>query len=157
MVDITAQKRAEEAQRKSDEWLQFAQNAAGVGIFDLDLKSGEARISEGQFRLFGLDPSAKPPSREEWRMLVHPEDREPMDRHYELALPGVQPSEEYRIVWPDGSIHWLLAKSTVLFDEAGRPTRQVGVNVDVTSRVRAEKALNQFFSASPTPMVDLGL
>jgi PAS domain S-box-containing protein len=157
MVDITARKRAEEGQRKSDEWLGFAQNAAGVGIFDLDLKTGEARVSEGQFRLYGLGPASKGPSREEWRKLVHPEDRERMDRQHELALSGVQPSgEKYRIVWPDGSVHWLFSQPTVFFDEAGRATRLVGVSVDITGRVRAETALDQFFSASPTPMAIAG-
>jgi len=157
MVDITARKRAEEAQRKSDEWLSIAQNAAGVGIFDLDLKTGEARVSEGQFRLYGLGPASKGPSREEWRKLVHPEDRERMDRQHELALSGVQPSgEKYRIVWPDGSVHWLFSQPTVFFDEDGRATRLVGVSVDITGRVRAETALDQFFSASPTPMAIAG-
>ena len=91
MTDITARKRAEEAQRKSDEWLSFAQNAAGVGIFDLDLNADQARVSEGQFRLFGLDPAGKWPSREEWGEMVHPEDRARMDRQHELALSGLQP------------------------------------------------------------------
>ena len=157
MVDITARKRAEEAQRQSDEWLSIAQNAAGVGIFDLDLNADRARVSEGQFRLFGLDPAGPWPSREEWRKLVHPEDRERMDRQHELALSGLQPpGMEYRVVWPDGSTHWLFTRRTVSFDEAGKPARVVGVNVDITGRVRAETALYQFFSASPTPMAIVG-
>jgi PAS domain S-box-containing protein len=157
MVDITARKRAEEAQRKSDEWLSFAQNAAGIGIFDLDLKAGQARVSEGQFRLLGLDPAGPWPSREEWRKLVHPEDREFMDRQHQLALSGLQPAGvEYRVVWPDGSIHGLFSQHTVFFDDAGSPARLVGVNVDITGRVRAETALEQFFSASPTPMAIWG-
>ena len=153
MTDISARKSAEEGQRKSDEWLSFAQNAAYVGIFDLDLKAGRTRVSEGQFRLFGLDPAGQLPSHEEWRNLVHPEDRERIDRQHEMALSGLQPpGAEYRVVWPDGSIHWLFSRRTVFFDEAGRPARVVGVNVDITGRVRAETALHQFFSASPTPM-----
>lgn len=157
MVDITARKRAEEAQRKSDEWLNCTQNAAGVGIFDLDIRTGQARVSEGQFRLYGLDPSGTWPSHEGWLKLVHPEDRERMDLPHELMFPGAQlTGTEFRIVLPDGSIRWLLSRATAFFDDAGRPTRLVGVNVDVTSRVQAETALNQFFSASPTPMAIWG-
>jgi len=157
MTDIASRKRAEESLRKSDEWLGFAQHAAAVGIFDLDLKTGEAQASEGQFRLYGLDPAGKWPSHEGWRQLVHPEDRERMDREIELAISGAQVSgEEFRIVWPDGSIHWLCGQPTAFFDEAGTATRVVGANVDVTSRVRAETVLNQFFSASPTPMAIWG-
>ena len=157
VADIAPLKRAEESLRKSDEWLGFAQRAAGVGIFDADLKTGETRASEGQFLIYGLDPAAKWPAREEWRKLIHPEDRDRMDCGLELAQLGAQfPGTEFRIVWPDGSIHWLLSQMKVFFDEAGTATRQVGVNVDVTSRVRAETVLNQFFSASPTPMAIWG-
>jgi PAS domain S-box-containing protein len=157
MTDIASRKRAEELLRKSDEWLGLAQRAAGVGIFDADLKTGETRVSEGQFLIYGLDPAGKWLSHEEWLKLIHPEDRDRVDRRLGLALSGAQfPGTEFRIVWPDGSIHWLLSQLKVLFDEAGTAMREVGVNVDVTSRVRAETVLSQFFSASPTPMAIWG-
>ncbi len=157
MTDIASRKRAEESLRKSDEWLGLAQRAAGVGIFDADLKTGETRVSEGQFLIYGLDPAGKWLSHEEWLKRIHPEDRDRMDRRLKSALSGTQfPGTEFRVVWPDGSIHWLLSQLKVFFDEAGTATRQVGVNVDVTSRVRAETVLNQFFSASATPMAIWG-
>jgi len=157
VTDIASRKRAEESLRKSDEWLGLAQRAAGVGIFDADLKTGETRVSEGQFLIYGLDPAGKWLSHEEWLKLIQPQDRDRVDRWLGLALSGAQfPGTEFRIVWPDGSIHWLLSQLKVFFDEAGTAMRQVGVNVDVTSRIRAETVLNQFFSASSTPMLVLG-
>ena len=157
VADIAPRMRAEELLRKSDEWLGFAQQVTGVGIFDADLRTGETRVSEGQFLIYGLDPAGKWPAHAEWRKLIHPEDRERMDRELELAQSGGQfPGTQFRIVWPDGSIHWLLSQMKLFFDEAGTAARQVGVNVDVTGRVHAETALNQFFSASPTPMAIWG-
>jgi PAS domain S-box-containing protein len=157
VADLAPLKRAEDSLRKSHEWLGFAQRAAGVGIFDADLKTGETRVSEGQFLIYGLDPAGKWPSHEEWLKLVHPEDRDRIDRELESAQSGAQfPRTEFRIVWPDGSIHWLLSQLKVFFDEGGTAARQVGVNVDVTGRVYAETVLNQFFSASPTPMAIWG-
>ena len=153
MADISPQKCAEEALRKSDEWLSFTQRLGSVGLFDLDLETGEARVSAAQLGIYGLDPVAKWPSHEEWRKMVHPEDLARMDREIELAISGATvPGTEFRIVWPDGSIHWLFGRPNVSFDEAGKAVRLVGVNFDITSRVTAEAALNQFFSASPTPM-----
>jgi PAS domain S-box-containing protein len=153
MADISLQKSAEEALRKSDEWLRLTQRIGSVGLFDLDLTTGEARASAAQFGIYGLDPAAKWPSHEEWRKMVHPEDVARMDREIELAISGATvPGTEFRVVWPDGSIHWLFGQPNVSFDEAGKPVRLVGVNFDITSRVRAEAVLNQFFSASPTPM-----
>jgi len=157
LTDITSRKRCEEALRKSNEWLEFVQRAAGVGIFDLDLRTGEARVSEGHFRNYGLDPAGKWPSHEGWRQMVHPEDRGRMDREIESTIAGTQPpGTEFRIVWPDGSVHWLFGQPKAFFDESGRATRLVGANFDITGRVRAEAILNQFFSSSPTPMVVWG-
>ena len=157
VADVAPLKRAEESLRKSDEWFGFAQRAAGIGIFDADLKTGETTVSEGQFLIYGLDPAGKFPAHEEWRKLIYPEDRERLDRELKLAQSGGQfPGTQFRIVRPDGSIHWLFSQMKVFFDEAGTATREVGVNIDVTSRVQAETALNQFFWASPTPMAIWG-
>ena len=48
---------------------------------------------------------------------------------------------EWRVVWPDGSVHWIAGRWQVLMDESGEPLRMVGVNADVTERKRAEQAL----------------
>jgi PAS domain S-box-containing protein len=157
ITDVTHQKRVEQSLRKSNEWLNLAQRAAGVGIFDADFETGETRMSEGQFLIYGLDPAGQRLSHEEWRKLVHPEDLGRMDRWLESARSGAQDqATEFRIVWPDGSIHWLLSQLKVFFDEAGKATHQVGVNIDVTSRVHADTVFNQFFLASPTPMAIWG-
>ena len=157
MEDISPQTSAEEALLQSDERLGVLQRIGSVGLFDLDLKTGEARASREQFRLYGLDPAGKWPSHEEWRKMVHPADLARMDHDIELAVSGASvPGTEFRIVWPDGSIHWLFGQPNVCFDKAGKATHLVGASFDITSRIDAETALNQFFSASPTPMVILG-
>jgi PAS domain S-box-containing protein len=158
MADIAAQKRAERTLTRTNEWLNFAQNAAGVGIFDLDLETGETAISEGHARLLGLDPADRASAQQDWHKAVHPEDRERIDRQMEAAQSGTQPAPEtYRVIRQDGSIHWLHTQPAAFFDEAGRATRLIGATVDITSRVRAETALNQFFSASPTPLAVWGM
>jgi len=50
-------------------------------------------------------------------------------------------TEEWRVVWPDGSVHWIAGRWQVLMSESGEPLRMLGVNVDVTERKRAEEAL----------------
>ena len=50
---------------------------------------------------------------------------------------------EFRVVWPDGSVHWLLGKGQVFLDDAGRPIRLAGVSLDITERKEAEEALRQ--------------
>jgi signal transduction histidine kinase len=48
---------------------------------------------------------------------------------------------EWRVVWPDKSVHWILGRWQVLRNESGEPLRMAGVNIDVTERKRAEQAL----------------
>ena len=45
---------------------------------------------------------------------------------------------EWRVVWPGGSIHWILGRASVL--RAGEPERLIGINIDVTERKHAERA-----------------
>jgi len=50
---------------------------------------------------------------------------------------------EFRVVWPDGSIHWLLGKGKVFLDDSGTAVRMAGVNLDITDRKRAETNLRE--------------
>ena len=155
--DITEQKRAEEALRNSEEWLKTAQNAAGIGIWDWDAGSGEIRASGTQFRLFGLEPGSRFPIGEEFLRLIHPEDRQRIDGEMRLALAGRGPGElQFRVIWPDGSVHWLLTRGRAFLDEAGKTVRFIGANVDITGRIRAEAALENFFNLSPSPLAVCG-
>ncbi|MEO8370773.1 MAG: PAS domain S-box protein, partial [Candidatus Solibacter sp.] len=155
--DITQRKNTEDALRRSEEWLIASQAAAGVGIWDGGSNSGSTRASAEQFRLFGLDPADVFPAEEAFLKMIHPADRERLSRELEAAYTGQAPYEtQFRVVWPDGSVHWLLAKGQMLPDSAGKPSRFIGANVDITSRVRAEMAFEQFFNLCPTALALVG-
>jgi two-component system, cell cycle sensor histidine kinase and response regulator CckA len=142
ITDVTAQKRAEEELRVSRERLELAQSAAGIATYDWDLRENVGHGSREFNPLYGLPPSDIGPSIEEWRQLIHPEDRERVLAEREQTLHGGDPcNNEFRVVWPDGTLHWLLAKGKLLRDSEGNPVRMVGVNMDITERKRAEVAL----------------
>ena len=46
-------------------------------------------------------------------------------------------------MWRDGSVHWIAARWQVLKDEAGKPLRMIGVNMDITDRKQAEELSRQ--------------
>jgi PAS domain S-box-containing protein len=130
------------ALRDSEERLRLATSLAGIGTWDWDLTTDEAVNSESYFRLYGIDPSTRPPSMDEWLDRVHPDDRARMRELTEQGLrSGVLREAEFRVVWPDGSVRWLLGKGRVFHDETGRRTRMIGVSLDITERKRAELAL----------------
>ena len=142
--DITEKIDAERALRESERRLVLAQNAAHLGIWDRDLRIDEIVTSGEYYKLYGLASGHPPLTYEAWLSLIHPEDRE---RVRGLMQDTVKRSRvwdaEFRVVWPDGSIHWLLGKGTVFLDEAGNPIRIMGVNLDITERKEAAAALRE--------------
>jgi two-component system, cell cycle sensor histidine kinase and response regulator CckA len=140
--DITEKIQAERALRDSEQRLMLAQNAAQLGVWDRDLRANEIVISGKYDKLYGLPTGHRPLTYEEWLNLIHSEDRE---RVRELMSDTIKRTHvwdaEFRVVWPDGSIHWLLGKGTVFLDNSGRPVRITGVNLDITERKQAAAAL----------------
>ncbi len=75
--------------------------------------------------------------------MIHPHDRERVIELTQEMMRTGQPAEgEWRVVWPDGSVHWIAGRGQVLMDESGKPSRRLGVNMDITERKRAEAALS---------------
>jgi len=74
--------------------------------------------------------------------LLHPDDRPGVAELVRSAMKTGEPTKgEWRVVWPDGSVHWIVGRFQVFMNEAGEPSRMVGVNTDVSERKRAEQAL----------------
>jgi two-component system, cell cycle sensor histidine kinase and response regulator CckA len=142
--DITEKIEAERALRESQQRLRLAQNAAHLGVWDRDLRTGKMAIFGEYTRLYGLAADHPPLTHEEWLSLIHPADRE---RVQELVRDMLQQTgvwdTEFRVVWPDGSVHWLLGKGTAFYDDSGRAARIAGVNIDITERKRVEEALRE--------------
>ena len=132
--DLTDQKCAEAAARTSEERMKFTLDAAGIGLCYRD--PDEAYVSERQFRLYGLEPSDEWISRDRWLQSIHPDDRERVQEQQRLAIEAGAPYDvQFRVLWPDGSVHWLLNQGRS-FDEAGM-VRRAEITLDVTEREQA--------------------
>lgn len=142
--DITERVQIEEDLRKREEQLEIAQNAAGVGLWERDLRTATA-VTSGQYaRLRGLPPDQRRITHEEWVAMTHPDDRERLLVDFQACVERTHIwDKEYRVVWPDGSVHWLLTKGRVFLDEAGLPVRMAGATLDITKRKQAEQALRE--------------
>ena len=142
--DITEKIQAEHALRHSEQRLALAHSAAELGVCEWDLSTNGFAHSEEYARLYGLAADHPPLTREELRKRIHPDDRERVQAYIKEALEQAQAWKiEYRVVWPDGSVHWLLSKGAVFHDASGRPVRMMGVVLDITERKRTEEALRQ--------------
>lgn len=94
--------------------------------------------------LYGLAPGEFGRTQPAWENLVHPDDRSQAVRLVEQAFETGAPTQgEWRVMWPDGSVHWLAGRWQVFKDESGMPLRMTGVNLDITERKWAEEALRE--------------
>jgi PAS domain S-box-containing protein len=123
--------------------LNLAQKAARIGFFEWIIPTNENVWSEELEALYGLPPGGFGGGYEGWRQCVHPEDLPRAEEDVQRSLADGEFFSEWRAVWPDGGVHWLRAQGKVLFDEAGRPERMIGINMDVTRRREAEESLRQ--------------
>ena len=67
-----------------------------------------------------------------------------MQRRAQLLAEGGPGDIEFRVVWPDGSVHILFGRSTVVYDELGQAIRVYGTNVDITERKKAEEDIRRY-------------
>ncbi|MEH2069277.1 MAG: PAS domain-containing protein [Nostoc sp.] len=149
-TDITEQQaalddrqQAETKLRESEERIRLATNAAEVGMWFWNLTAEELIWTDKCKQLFGLSLEAEI-SYEIFFKYIHPEDRLSVEEALARSLAAKVDCEiEYRIIWPDGSIHWIDAKGRFFYDTDGKALRMMGTAQDITQRKQAENTLRQ--------------
>ncbi|MGL4375438.1 MAG: PAS domain-containing sensor histidine kinase [Microcoleaceae cyanobacterium] len=142
--DITDRKEAENALKISEEQLRLALNAAKMGTWDWNLITGEIIWSEWHAKLLGLELENFGATYEAFARCVHHEDMEELNQRVEIArVTHSEYENEFRVIWPDGSIHWIEARGKFFYNEKGDAFRMRGVVMDVTERKEAQKQLEE--------------
>jgi PAS domain S-box-containing protein len=136
--------RTREALRESQERLTAALSAAGTGTFRWNIQTNIVEWDGNLDRLFGLPPGQGPQPLETFIDAVHPDDRPGVVAQSERgAREGGDFDLEFRVVWPDGSVHWVNDKARASCDENGKPLYMTGVCTDITSRKEAAETLRE--------------
>jgi PAS domain S-box-containing protein len=140
--DITEKKKAEESLRDSEERLRLAQQAAGMGAFEWNIQTGVNVWTPELEAVYGLPPGGFGGTQDAFQNLIYFEDRERvLDLIAGALKSGKATRGEWRVIWPDGSLHWVVGRWQVFMNESGEPASMIGVNVDVTERKLSERAL----------------
>lgn len=126
---------ASEPERSLEDIERFkrSQYFARIGTWDWDVDTNRLYWSEAIYAMFGHAVGAVTPSYELFCASVHPDDRERV-RAGELRCieTGENHDEEYRVVWPDGSVHWLRETGNVVKNAQGAAVKMMGVVRDIT-------------------------
>jgi PAS domain S-box-containing protein len=143
-TDVTDRKRAEEVLRESQERLSLALEVAHMVTWDFDILTNHLVAAGAVDLVFGLPRGSSVPSYEDFFNFVHPEDRKSVSQALTRSVEeGAEYRLEYRVVWPDGTLHWVSAEGQAYRDATGKPIRVVGVAIDITEHKRAEEVLKQ--------------
>jgi len=143
--DVTELVQAQQSLRESEEQLRLAQAAGGVGTFDWDLTTKQARCSPEYFRVLNRPaPSGGKIAFAEWQTWIHPDDRDRLLAALQAALEGQgEAFGEYRMVGQDGETRAILYQGQIARDADGQATHMLGAVLDVTDRNRTEAALRE--------------
>ncbi len=141
--DITELKRVEAALRRSEDTLNRAQAVAHIGSWSLDIPGDELLWSDELHRVFHV-PLGSPLTYETFLAIVHPDDRDRVDRAWKAALRGAPYDIEHRIL-ADGETRWIRERARIELDADGHAVRGIGIAHDITERQRAEEALRRAY------------
>lgn len=124
--------------------LRLSRSAARIGSWNWDLEKHEMVWSDEYRKLLGL-PAEIPPDQTGETELIHPEDRDRIQRQRDEALASgaEQLVLEYRVVTPHGRTLWIQSRGTICRDAAGKPKSILGISMDVTQSREAENALHR--------------
>jgi two-component system, LuxR family, sensor kinase FixL len=139
---LSERARADAKARSSEAQLAMAIDAAQVGRWQWEVASRHLTWSDHTRRMYEVPPDAAV-NEHTFQRLVHPDDRAVIASAVTDALSGRAVDVEFRIMFPDGRIKWILARGQPVSDLEGRPVRLVGIKVDITARKCADLQIQE--------------
>lgn len=142
--DVTKRRQVEDELRENQERLHLAMQAASMGPWDWDMRTGAVVLSPESKQLLGYEDHEIASQSKDWRNRLHPEDRVTVLEALRIYLDGQRPefAVEFRLRRKDWAWRWIYARGVALHDAEGMPTRMLGCYMDITARKRAEALLN---------------
>jgi len=134
-TDITERKRAEEVLLEHQARLDLALKSAHMGVWRWEFKENMRYFDDLTCQLLGIDPLTFSGTLEEILRAVHPEDHEKIKTALARTIERDVPYEtSYRVIWPDGSVHYIAARGRLGRDDKGQPSRINGILWDITDQ-----------------------
>ncbi|MBN2442876.1 MAG: PAS domain S-box protein [Spirochaetales bacterium] len=144
--DITKNKLAEIRLIENEKRFQLALENASEGLFDWNMKTGEAYFNQRYFVMLGYESDELAQNADAWIGLLHPEDKTLVDKTVEEYLSGKRKKHEitYRMRTKQGNWRWVVSRGGVVeWDAENNPVRMIGTHVDITDKIKAEESLKR--------------
>ncbi|MBU3898860.1 MAG: diguanylate cyclase [Gammaproteobacteria bacterium] len=144
LLDVTERRLAQEQLRASEERWKLALEAAGDGVWDWNVLTGETAYSRRFGQLYGFAENEYGHHLDDWITRIHPKDKSRVINAHQDCLSGQHDSTsvEFRGQCKDGNYKWVLSRGSVVSRSAeGKALRMVGTQVDISARKQTEEAL----------------
>ena len=133
-----------EALRKSEERTEYALSGALIGVWELDIATQCITLSKSMTAVLHIPEASRAIHIDEALRYVHEDDRQALKKSAELAImKGDEFEMEFRVIWPDGTMRWMVGRARLVRDLSGKPQRLLGIGGDVSDRKSLEAQLRQ--------------
>ncbi|RYZ97787.1 MAG: PAS domain S-box protein [Sphingobacteriaceae bacterium] len=139
-TDVTLQVLSRNKIEDAEERARLAMDAIEMGPYDLDYVTDSIFTSPRYNKIFGFDNAA---GRDEYVSVLHPGDMDIRNHAHEESLITGRLKYIARIIWKDGSVHWIRVEGKLYFDENKKPLRLLGSVIDITETKKAEEELRE--------------
>jgi PAS domain S-box-containing protein len=130
--------------QESNHQLRIALTAAQMGMWDWNLITDQIVWSPEHEQLFGFAPGTFDGRYQTFEACLHPDDRLGLEQAIQVALQHRTIFQyEFRVIWADGSVHWMEGRGQAFYDPVGQPLRMMGTVMAIDDRKQAETALRQ--------------
>ena len=139
---MTERRRMEDELRKSEERWRLVQESAKTGAWEWDSQSNEIIWPEEISKLYDLDLRYDETTYKTWLHIIHPDDRKHAEQMLQKSVSsGTDLNADWRIITRSGSMRWLMFRGRPLQGHEGKPSRYIGLVMDITNRKRIEEEL----------------
>jgi PAS domain S-box-containing protein len=140
--DVTAQRSATQALQRSEQRLNLALQASNMGLWEWEVSTGKLYWSQELRKMFGVK-NGDEITYEKYISLLHPDDRARANRVITHSMQtGESYQFEHRVIWPDGSTHWILGKGRAYLED-GKPVRMIGTSTNIEKRKKTEAIMKR--------------
>lgn len=137
-------KNVEDSVRRTQERLALATESTGIGVWEINPITLKSWRSPTHDRAYGFEGYSAERETLYFIELILEEDRERVREQFnKFVSEGRTFASEYRVKWPNGSIHWMRTNGNAITDDAGRILRLVGTNYDITEQMDAKSELER--------------
>ncbi len=142
--DVTDVRQADGERRVANDRLRLAMESGRSVGWDWDLRTNRDTWFGDLSTAFGLDANVYVGHVDDFRRLVHPDDRVLVWSAVKQSMDGHTPyAAEFRIRWPNGTVRWVSARGQFYYSADGAAERMLGMAVDITERKDAEESLRR--------------